>query len=273
LAYEYETITGNLDGGVLDLLLNRPAQRNAISHKMMADFDDALDQAELDDEVRAVMLRGAGPVFSAGHDLKEQASGQSFPDLLFPLANPSVAPALPRAWYFRKPLIAGVHGYVGPYGLALVSLCDFVIAAEGTKFSCEVFRSTAPEMPWLALYQQLPMRAIKKLFLMGGWLDAEEALHFHLAQRVVPPDELQAETERWARQAALIPTAIYGSSKETIHRTYELMGLGLAHTVLKRWGPPRPPAASDFARTLQEKGLKEAVRERDAKFDSGISRV
>lgn len=77
----------------------------------------------------------------------------------------------------------------------------------------------------------------------------------------------------WARQAALIPTQAYGHSKETIHRTYELMGLGLAHTVLHRWGPPRPVEGGAFARTLDEKGLKEAVRERDARFDPGISRV
>lgn len=104
-------------------------------------------------------------------------------------------------------------------------------------------------------------------------MDAEEALHFHLAQRVVPEDQLEAENERWARQAALIPTQAYGDSKETIHRTYELMGLGLAHTVLHRWGPPRPVEGGAFARTLEEKGLKEAVRERDARFDPGISRV
>ncbi len=51
------------------------------------------------------------------------------------------------------------------------------------------------------------------------------------------------------------------------------MGLGLAHTVLHRWGPPRPVEGGAFARTLEEKGLKEAVRERDARFDPGISRV
>ncbi len=272
MTYEFETVVGSLEGGVLDLVLSRPGQRNAISHKMMAEFDEALDQAELDDEVLSVMLRGEGPVFSAGHDLKDQAV-KSFPDLLFPLASPSVAPALPRAWYFRKPLIAGVHGYVGPYALALLSFCDFIIAVEGTKFSCEVFRSTAPEMPWLALYQQLPMRAIKKLFLLGGWLDADEALQFQLVQRVVPEDQVREETERWAKQAALVPTEIYGHSKETIHRTYEVMGLALAPTVLKRWGPPRPPNSSTFTRTMQEKGLKEAVRERDAKVDPDISRV
>jgi enoyl-CoA hydratase len=272
MSYEFETISGSVTDGVLDLLLNRPEKRNAITHQMTAELNETLDQAELDPGVRAVALRGAGPIFSAGHDLKEQAI-KSFPDQLYPLASPSVAPALPRAWYFRKPLIAGVHGYVGPYALALLSCCDFVIAAEGTRFSCEVFRSTAPEMPWLPLYEQLPLRVIKKLFLMGGWMDAEEALQFQLAQRVVPVEGLEDETLRWAKQAALIPSETFGHSKETIHRTYEIMGLGLAHTVLKRWGPPRPPTGSSFKQTLEEKGLKEAVRERDARFDEGISRV
>jgi enoyl-CoA hydratase/carnithine racemase len=117
------------------------------------------------------------------------------------------------------------------------------------------------------------MRAIKKLFLMGGWMDAREALHFHLAQRVVAENQLRQECERWAKQAALIPTAIYGHSKETIHRTYELMGLALAPTVLKRWGPPRPPSSATFNKTMKDKGLRAAVRERDAKFDEDVSRV
>jgi enoyl-CoA hydratase/carnithine racemase len=221
------------------------------------------------------MLRGRGKVFSAGHDLKEQSSGKSFPDLVFPKAVPSIPPALPRAWYFRKPLVAGVHGFAGAYALAWLSCCDFIIASTGTRFSCEIFRLSgiAPEMGWLPLYQQLPMRALKKLFLLGGWMDAKEALAFHFVQRVVPEAQLEDETRRWARQAALIPTESFGNSKEGIHRTYELMGLAMAPAALKRWGPPPPAAGSSFSRLVEEKGLREALRDRDAKFEDDVSRV
>jgi enoyl-CoA hydratase/carnithine racemase len=276
MPYQFETLAASTHDGILDVVLNRPEKRNAITHLMQAEIDLVLDEAEVDDAVHAVILRGAGKVFSAGHDLMEQSSGKSFPDIVYPRASPSVPPALPRAWYFRKPLIAGVHGFAGAYAVALVGCCDFAIAAEGTRFSLEIFRlsSTAPDIGWLPLYHQLPMRVIKKLFLMGGWMGAKEALQFQFVQRVVPEDQLVEETERWARQAALIPTVNFGRSKETIHRTYELMGLAAAPSVLSRWGPPPPPSnGPGFAEVVEEKGLKEALRQRDANFDDDVSRV
>jgi enoyl-CoA hydratase/carnithine racemase len=178
---------------VTEIVFNRPNARNAISHEMQAEIDVALDEAEIDPTVRAVVLRGEGVLFSAGHDLKEQSAGKSFPALTFPHASPSVHPKFPRAWYFRKPLIGAVHNYVGPYAFALAGCCDFNIAAVGTKFSCEVFKGTYPDIGWLPLYIQLPMRVIEKLWLMGGWMDAEQALQFQFVQRVVLEDQVWTE--------------------------------------------------------------------------------
>src|SRR5262249_36522044 len=111
----------------------------AMTHEMKAELDAALDEAEIDSGVTAVVLRGEGPVFSAGHDLKQQFGGKPFQARTFPHASPSVHPKLPRAWYFRKPLIGAVHSYVGASAIALVACCDFNIAATGTRFSCDVF--------------------------------------------------------------------------------------------------------------------------------------
>ncbi|MEN2738711.1 enoyl-CoA hydratase/isomerase family protein [Microbacterium sp. X-17] len=274
MTYDFDTIVCTLsDDGVLDIVLNRPEQRNAVSHLMDAELVAALDRAEEDDAVGAVMLTGAGVMFSSGHDLKEQTSGRVFAETLYPLASPSVAPVLPRAWYFRKPLIAGVHGFVGPYALAILSWCDWVIAAEGTRFSFEISRSSAPQLPFVPLYELLPIRVLKKLFLFGGWMDADQAHDLHLVQRVVPEAELRDVTARWASQAALIPSESFGHAKETMHRTYELMGMQLTPTVMKRWGPPPSPASKRFAENVVARGLRDAVRERDAKFDPEITRI
>jgi enoyl-CoA hydratase/carnithine racemase len=275
MAYDYNTLSASLKDNVLELTLNRPAVRNAISHEMQAEIDLALDEAEVDDEVKAVILRGEGVVFSAGHDLREQSSGKSFPDLTFPHASPSKGPAFPRAWYFRKPLIGAVHGFVGAYAIALVGCCDFTIAAEGTRFSCEIFRlsGSSPDVGWLPLYVQLPMRVIEKLWLLGGWMDAEQALQFQFVQRVVPEAEVLPEAHRWAEQAALIPTSGFGHNKDIIRRSVELLGLGSLSSALARFGPPRSEQGSEFAETVQTKGLRAALAERDAKFDPAVSRV
>jgi 1,4-dihydroxy-2-naphthoyl-CoA synthase len=101
-------------------------------------------------------------------------------------------------------LIGGVHEFVGPYALVYVACCDFTIAAAGTRFSCEMLRvgSQHPYGPWSLLYMQLPMRVVSKLFLMAGWMDADEALQHQFVQRVVDPEELETETRRWALEAA-----------------------------------------------------------------------
>src|SRR5262245_36554997 len=136
---EYETLLVNQRGPVLEVQLNRPEARNALSWQLHHEWDTVLDRAEDDPEIRVVTLTGTGPIFSAGHDLKEVAEGYATE------GKPSGVPAhepphLPRAWYFRKAIIAGVHGYVGPAANHLLASCDFVIAASGTRFSFEQTR-------------------------------------------------------------------------------------------------------------------------------------
>ena len=269
---EFETLKVDVADGVADIVLDRPEQRNAMSHQMEADIDLALDEAETDKSIRATTLRGAGKIFSAGHDLKEEFFGKKFSSVPDPDLVPSRAPHLPRAWYFRKPLIAGVHGYLGPAAFSLVSCADFIIAAEGTRFSLEVFKGVAPSYRWLPLYQQLPMRVIEKLFLLGGWMDAEEALQFQFVQRVVPLEQLEAETKRWARNCANVPN--FASAKWGIRRVYEIMGTSWM-LQLDPFVKKTPPATEEtpFAKTLREKGMAAAVAERDAMFDDDVTKV
>jgi enoyl-CoA hydratase/carnithine racemase len=272
---DFNTLAVVESDGIAQLVLNRPDVRNAFSHEMMTELDAALDDAEVDPSVGAVVLRGEGQLFSAGHDLKEHNSGKPFHLRTFPHASPSVRPALPRAWYFRKPLIGAVHKYVGPYAFALVACCDFNIAATGTRFSCEVFRGTYPDVEWLPLYLQLPMRVIEKLWLVGGWMDAAQALQFQLVQRVVPEDEVLEEAIRWARHAAEVPSARFARGKDKIRRSIELLGLNALTSVLDPNTPATTPdrRAEEFASSMRDKGLQETVRERNAGIDPSITKV
>jgi enoyl-CoA hydratase/carnithine racemase len=239
---------------------------------MEDDIDLALDEAEVDKSIRAVMIRGAGKIFSAGHDLKEEYFGKKFSSVPDPDLVPSRAPHLPRAWYFRKPLIAGVHGYLGPAAVSLVACADFIIAAEGTRFSLEVFKGAPPSYRWIMLYQQLPMRVIEKLFLLGGWMDAREAHQFQFVQRVVPVDKLEEETRRWARNCANV--ANFAPAKWNIRRVYELMGTSwLLHLDPFIRKTPEANQETPFAKALRERGMAAAVAERDAMFDDDVTRV
>src|SRR5262249_57873622 len=102
---DFETLAVIQSDGVVQLVLNRPSSRNAMTHEMKAELDAALDEAEIDSGVTAVVLRGEGPVFSAGHDLKQQFGGKPVPARPVPPPRPPVAPQPPTARCFRQPPI------------------------------------------------------------------------------------------------------------------------------------------------------------------------
>jgi enoyl-CoA hydratase/carnithine racemase len=263
----YETLQIRHATPVLEIVLNRPELRNAINVKMDQELVHALEAAEADPEVRAVTIRGAGSVFSAGHDLKEFAATYlSHADTVIQ----SELPQLPHPWFFSKALLAGVHGYVGPEANRLVASCDFVIAASGTRFSFEQARmgSAQPMDPIVSF--ALPMGVVKKLWLMGGWFDAESALQWQYVQRVVPVDGLELELRRWAEQAALVPPERYAAAKREMRQLYALRGL-VAGSEMRQHR--RDPKREAFFRTLLEKGMRAALEYRDSSFDSEISKV
>ena len=120
---------------------------------------------------------------------------------------------------------------------------------------------------------QLPIRVLKKLMMMGGWFDAEQAHEFHLVQRVVPPDEVEYETRRWAEQLTLIPTEHLQVAKMSIHRMYELMGLvNMAAVQNKLVGHP-PTAENQEWWKEATNGVKDALTSRNDGFDDDIARV
>lgn len=268
----YNTLRVEVDGPIADVILDRPEKRNAINFEMVHELDDALTEAATDDAVRVVTLRGAGPVFSAGHDLHDvqelaraQARGEHHPEL-----DPLAPPRLMRAWYFPKPLVAGVHGFVGPEALKILANVDFVLAAPGTRFSYEQSRVATGAPGGNPLPFLLPLRVWKKLLMMGGWFDAEQALDFHFVQRVVPADELAAEVRSWATYLATGPDrAALEAAKLGIHRQYELMGLANMELVQNRIDR----RGEDLASWDTGQGLGAALASRDAGADPGISRV
>lgn len=259
----------SLSDGILSIEINRPEARNALTHEMERHFDAVLDIAEADESVRAVTLTGRGPVFCAGHDLKDAielfANGKS---------GPPPARALPRAWYFPKPLVAGVHSFVGPGGFELTAGCDFIIAAERTRWSFEQTRAGggAPSGSFMILHFQLPMRVLSKLWMMGGYFEAEQALQWNFVQRVLPEEAVADEVHRWAVQAAKIPAEQYRNAKASLRRVYEIFGLNAAVGVqnsMKSGGD----IDGELRHSIQAKGLKAALADRSRAFDIDIAKI
>lgn len=174
------------------LTLNRPERRNALTIELLTELTDALDRVAADSQKRVLILRGAGKVFCAGLDLNETTVSER--------AHRSaemVAKTLLAISQTRLITIAQVHGAALAGGAGLVSACDFVVAAEDTKIGYpETRRGLVAALVLTFLRRQLRERDIRELLFTAELIEAERAREIGLVNRVVPPNELENETQR-----------------------------------------------------------------------------
>src|SRR6266849_26171 len=188
-----------LADGVLRLVLNRPAARNALSVGLMAALAQALDRAAVDQACRVVVIAGAGPAFCAGHDLRElraDNSREAF-ERVFAQCNELMLQIV----HLPKPVIAEVHGIATAAGCQLVATCDLAVAAEEARFATPgvnigLFCST----PMVALSRAIGRKPAMEMLLTGDLVDATRARELGLVNRVVPPERLDDEVRALARQ-------------------------------------------------------------------------
>ncbi|WP_083391235.1 enoyl-CoA hydratase/isomerase family protein [Parafrankia soli] len=179
------SILTELVGGSLVVTINRPEARNALNGEVGQGLVDALTRAESDNEIRSIVLTGAGDrTFCAGLDLKALSKGEN----LAPVMQ-----ALDGLRDFRKPLLGAVNGSCLGGGFEVMMRCDLVVAAAGVNFGLpEVKRGLFAAGGGTRLPLRLPIARALELALTGDPIPAEEALRWGLVNRVVPPDELLA---------------------------------------------------------------------------------
>lgn len=189
------------ESGIATLTLNRGPARNALSLALMAALHDALDAIAEDRSVRVVVLRGAGPAFCAGHDLKEMRAlpGRAAAAAVFSACSRLML-AITR---LPQPAIAQVHGIATAAGCQLVATCDLAVCGAGARFATPgvdigLFCST----PMVALSRAVPRKAALEMLLLGEPVGAEEALRIGLVNRVVPAADLDATVRAMAARIA-----------------------------------------------------------------------
>jgi enoyl-CoA hydratase len=269
---KFETLQVEKQGNVLNVWLNRPEKRNAWNFRMDHEVEHmVVHYAEDDPDIKVIVVRGRGKTFCSGHDLDEVAAGYAATGI------PSgydihQRPGPNKMWYCSKPVIVGIHGYVGPGAVAFLADIDFVIAAEGTRLSFEQARMGAGTTGATPLLFHFPPKVWKKLIMMGGWMTAEQALGYDFVQRVVTPDQLDAEVDKWAREICKVPLKQLQAQKTNVHRQWEMMGFLTAYAQGPKDGHG---SAEDMAwfRKVAEQGLTAALKDRDQSFDEGVSQV
>jgi enoyl-CoA hydratase len=233
------------DGRVVRITLNRPDAHNAQNRGMLVELDDAFRAAEADDDVRVVILAGAGKSFSAGHDMGSPVAAEE----LAPGSgqHPSVGVdggtrsgvveqrALQEWHYYfqntrrwrdlRKITIAQVHGNVLSAGLMLMWACDLIVAAEDTTFAdVVVTRLGMCGVEYFGHPWEFGPRKAKELLLTGDSIDAEEGYRLGMVSRVFPNDRLPELALAFAERIAARPTIAALLVKDSVNDAVDQMG-------------------------------------------------
>jgi len=220
---------------VARVTLQRPKVRNAQNTALIEDLAAAIRRARDDDEVRVVILAAAGPHFSSGHDLKAQM-GLEAPDEWRRMRSTAEGRYRhEREMYFDKCLeihdlpkvtIAQVQGGCIAAGMMLACMCDLIVASEDAFFANPVVRMTAAGVELLVEPWEIGFRKAKEFLFTGESIDAREAWRLGLANRVVPRDELAAETLALARRIAEVPLSTLRTVKDSINQAQDFAGKG-----------------------------------------------
>jgi enoyl-CoA hydratase len=262
-------------GPVAWLRLNRPDKLNALNHAIVDRLVEHLDAVAADDEVRVVVLAGAGErAFSSGFDLSEEADAAiEGADHWRELLAKDVGVTM-KLWELPKPTIAAVRGWCLAGGCELAMACDMIVASEDARFGePEIRYGSGPVtllMPFL-----LGQKKTNELLFTGDAIPAADAERFGLVNRVVAADELEAAVEDLALRIAPTPLPVLRLTKLALLRAYEAMGLrqavGANLDISSMLNAAETPEQQEFDQIVRDQGLKAALRWRDNRYGQALS--
>jgi len=201
------------------ITLNRPDQLNALSTGLMEELTAELERQASRPEVRAIVIKGAGRAFSAGHDLKEMLDKTLDEEReLFALCNKLMA----KVQSVPVPVIAAPHGIATAAGCQLVATCDLAIASDECRFATSgvkygLFCST----PGVAVARNLGRKRSLEMLLTGRFIDAATAERWGLINRAVPREQLDAEVMALVKELAQLSRYALQIGKEGFYEQVE----------------------------------------------------
>ncbi len=281
----YQFLLYEKAGQIARLTLNRPEKLNAIHDVMRRELRDALDAAAEDDDLKVLVLKGAGRAFCAGHDLEATGRQVGFTDEKSQEEKgrrPSQRSRLKRdrwvveTWqrllYHPKITIAQVHGHCLGGGNFLQMCCDLSIAAEDAQLGHPEYRLIGPRV--IAL--QVLMLGLKRASYMvytGKRFSGKEAEAMGLISKAVPADHLEAEVNELAEALSTLPADGIAIGKEMTHIALETLGMG---TGFLHWMAGHTlgtnlrfePGEFNLFKERRDKGAKTAFTQRHKQFEA-----
>jgi enoyl-CoA hydratase len=211
---------------IATLTLNRPEVANAQNMALLDELDAAWTRAAEDEEVKVVVLRAEGKHFSAGHDLKDRwpAPNEITLEWIYRAETRRYLEYTLRWRNMPKPSIAAVQGRCIAGGLMLCWPCDLIVAAEDALFSDPVVTMGIGGVEYHGHTWELGARKAKEILFTGRPLTAEEAEKTGMVNRVVPRDQLDAESRELAEQIAKMPAFGLRQAKRAVNQTLDVQG-------------------------------------------------
>jgi len=216
----YEHIDISKEAGIVKVTLNRPEKLNAFGGHMRRDLAEALEKAGSDNDVRVVVITGAGRAFCAGGDVKfmaeliERKDSEEFSRLLG-----SARRVITAIRQMTKPVIASINGPASGAGFNLALACDLRLASTEATFS-QSFVKVGLHPDWGGTYflprLVTPNKACE-MFFLGDTIDAQEALRLGIVNRVVAAEELEATTQRLAERLRDAPPISIAAAKQAVY--------------------------------------------------------
>lgn len=284
---KYKYIVYEKEGAVARIIFNRPDKLNVFDFPgdkgICYEFNCALDEAADDDDLKVVIIKGRGRAFCAGHDLEriykvyeeqDQEPGKRRPSQRARLrVDREWMQMYPKLLLHPKVTIAQVHGYCIGEGAYIMEHCDMAVVAEDVHFSHAEQRLgfAGSGMPLTALFQTVGYKKARWLLLTGEAINGTELERIGLASKVVPPEQLEPEVEKVAKQISLLPRDGIAVGKASNHLICDTLGLTdgcaqgyLTHTLFTNLR--YEPDEWNFVKDRKDKGARDGFHKRDERY-------
>lgn len=272
-----DLVTYAKNGAIATITLNRPEKYNTLRYEVIQGLNDGLRQANQDEDIKVIILEGAGNSFCSGFDfsdglehyesIKEENYDPGLDVMGVTNQYTSYIQTFMGLWRGSKPTIAKVHGYCVGGGSELALCADLVIASDDARFGTPYSRVWGCHLTGMWVYR-LGLAKAKYYALTGEWISGKEAAEIELINFSYPLEELDERVQKLAEKLAGIPLTQLISMKLIVNQTYDNMGLQSTQTL----GPildgimRNTPEGRDFVRVAKAEGVKGAVTRRDGPF-------
>jgi enoyl-CoA hydratase len=261
----YEQITFELtrDNRVAWITLDNPDKMNALTSRLLDELDECLDRVEAMDTPKVLVFSGNQEAFSAGYDLRP--SGMDSESAYEAFRREEVSyDRLKRIWDYPIPTIGAVDGYALAGGFELSQVLDIVVASTNAEFGYPIVRGTGTP-PVFSLPFKVGNRLAREMVLTGRFVSGEEAAEVGLANRVIPPEDLEEAVATFIKQILKVPSDLLYLNKRLMNRSMDIQGFTsvLEHGHDLHITGHASPSVNEFFRRVREDSLKDALTWRD----------